>query len=214
MGTAARVSARPVTAVDGPELVAVCPGDVPEPGGQSVTLDTRVAWVPGGQVGDGGQVAFGVPRTSPVNPETSAAGSEVWVVTLADRGITVMPDLLATDLEWSPDGSLLAIASREDALVPGEGLQDGRIHLFATRLVLPAFQAASDGSGQYLFPSSMTWSPDDEYLLYQAWGKSEGDPSGTRPNTTLVPMLRTDHQMLWGAGTAYRNRGGRPAESD
>ena len=53
---------------------------------------------------DGGQVAFGVNRTPPVNPETSAAGSEVWVVTLADRGIAVVPDLLATDLEWSPDG--------------------------------------------------------------------------------------------------------------
>ena len=78
---------------------------------------------------DGGQVAFGVNRTSPVNPETSAAGSEVWIVTLTDRGITVLPDLLATDLEWSPDGSHLAIASGVDDRVTGEMLRDGRIHL-------------------------------------------------------------------------------------
>ena len=235
---------------------------------------------------DGGQVAFGVPHMSPVNPETSAAGSEVWVVTLADRGITVLPDLLATDLEWSPNGSLLAIASGKEDLVPGERLQDGRIHLYAhasgamrslagtlgagsltwspdgrriaytvgdsvhelrvidveterqdvlaagfeashgigpawspdgetivyqrlcetnpanpsapcreqhevvlvtppdrsdatalpSEVVVPQLQVASDGSGQYLFPSRVTWSPDGEYLLYQAW--SEGALSG------------------------------------
>jgi hypothetical protein len=35
-----------------------------------------------------------------------------------------VPDLLATDLEWSPDGSLLAIASGVDQQISGEALQD------------------------------------------------------------------------------------------
>ena len=74
---------------------------------------------------DGGRVAFGVNRTSPINPETSAAGSEVWVVTLADRSIAVLPDLLATDLDWSPDGRLLAIASGEQDRTQGNMLRDG-----------------------------------------------------------------------------------------
>ena len=79
---------------------------------------------------DGGQVAFGVNRTPPVYPETSAAGSEVWVVTLADQGITVLPDLLASDLEWSPDGGTLAIASGEQERAPGDMLHDGSILLY------------------------------------------------------------------------------------
>ena len=68
---------------------------------------------------DGSQIAFGVARTSPINTTTSAAGSEVWIVTLSDNSVTVLPDLLATDLEWSPDGSLLAIASGFDDVDPG-----------------------------------------------------------------------------------------------
>ena len=67
---------------------------------------------------DGERIAFGVPLTSVINPERGAEGSEVWIVTVADRAITVLPDLLATDLEFSPDGSLLAIASGGDLVEP------------------------------------------------------------------------------------------------
>ena len=49
-------------------------------------------WAP-----DGERVAFGVPRTSPINPTRSGKGSEVWIVRLVDRHVTVIPDLLATD---------------------------------------------------------------------------------------------------------------------
>ncbi len=62
---------------------------------------------------DGDRIAFGVPLTSVINPERGAEGSQVWILTMADRGITVLPDLLATDLEFSPDSSLLAVASRD-----------------------------------------------------------------------------------------------------
>lgn len=38
---------------------------------------------------DGRRVAFGVPLTSPLNPSRSAAGGEVWVVTVADGQVDV-----------------------------------------------------------------------------------------------------------------------------
>ena len=46
---------------------------------------------------DGSQIAFGVALTDPDNTTTSAAGSEVRIVTLSDNSVTVLPDLLATD---------------------------------------------------------------------------------------------------------------------
>jgi Tol biopolymer transport system component len=111
-------------------------------------------------------VAFGVNRTPPVNPVTSAAGSEVWIVTLADRHVTVLPDLLATDLEWSPDGRYLAIASGVSEQVTGGRLQDGRIYLYAP----------SSGALRSLDPTlgatELTWSPDGERIAY-----STGDSS-------------------------------------
>jgi Tol biopolymer transport system component len=113
---------------------------------------------------DGGSVAFGVPRTSPINPTTSAKGSEVWIVRLADRHITVLSDLLATDLEWSPDGGLLAIASGAERLIAGESLQDGRIHLYALSSGAMRTLDATIGAG------SLTWAPDSRRIAYTAGG--------------------------------------------
>jgi Tol biopolymer transport system component len=112
---------------------------------------------------DGERIAFGVPLTSVINPTQSAAGSEVWILTLADRGITVVPDLLATDLEFSPDGSVLGIASgvEYDGNF-GEALGDNRIHLY---------DLASGGmrilEGTRSVSGSFTWSPDGERIAYQ-----------------------------------------------
>jgi Tol biopolymer transport system component len=115
---------------------------------------------------DGDRLAFGVPRTSPTNPETSAAGSEVWVVTAADRGITVLPDLLATDIDWSPDGSLLAIASGNRDRTPGNMLLDGRIHLYEPGS--GAMRSLDETRGAV----NVTWSPDGMRL---AWAGLVGD---------------------------------------
>jgi Tol biopolymer transport system component len=111
---------------------------------------------------DGSQIAFGVARTSPVNPTTSAAGSEVRIVTLSDNSVTVLPDLLATDLEWSPDGSLLAIASGVDHVVPGEQLRDGRIYLYSVDSGRMRSIDATLGAGP------LTWSPDGRRIAYTA----------------------------------------------
>jgi Tol biopolymer transport system component len=120
---------------------------------------------------DGDQLAFGVPRTSPINPAGSGEGSEVWVVRLADRGVSVVPDLLATDLDWSPDGSLLAIVGGVETasgLGVRDGLQDARIHLYDT--------ASGDlrSLDSTLGASGLTWSPDGGRIAY-AGGEGPAD---------------------------------------
>jgi Tol biopolymer transport system component len=118
---------------------------------------------------DGRRVAFGVPATSPLNPDRTAAGSEVWVATVADGQVDVLPDMLATDLEWSPQGSELAIASGQTDLVGGLGLRDGSIRLYD----------ADSGDIQTLVGpsgvSSLTWSPDGSRIAYQRGRSSDGD---------------------------------------
>jgi Tol biopolymer transport system component len=145
---------------------------------------------------DGGQLAFGVNRTSPINPETSAAGSEVWVVTLADRGIAVLPDLLATDLEWSPDGSLLAIASGEQDRVPGETLQDGRIHLYAPGSGAMRSLDATLGVG------SLTWSPDGRRIAYET-GNPLLELRVIDIETEVQQVIATDYRAFHGIGPVW-----------
>ena len=118
---------------------------------------------------DGRRVAFGVPLTSPLNPDRTAAGSEVWVATVADGQVDVLPDLLATDLEWSPHGSELAIASGQTDLVTGNHLRDGSIRIYD----------ADSGDIRILVgPSgvtSLTWSPDGSRIAYQRGRSPDGD---------------------------------------
>jgi len=111
----------------------------------------------------GDRIAFGVPQTSVINPTQSAAGSEVWILTVADRGITVLPDLLATDLEFSPDGSVLGIASgvAYDGNY-GEALADNQIHLYELASGTMRTLEGTLGSA-----GSFTWSPDGRRIAYQ-----------------------------------------------
>ena len=149
-------------------------------------------WSPNGE-----QVAFGVPRTSPINARKSAEGSEVWIVTLADRGTIMLSDLLATDLEWSPDGSLLAIASGEDE-VTGGILEDGRIHLYEP----------SSGTMRSLDPTlgarNLTWSPDGRYLAFTS-GDS-GGAGGLRVidvQSEELTILTDPFEVLHGIGPIW-----------
>lgn len=117
--------------------------------------------------GDGRRVAFAVPLTSPVNPDRTAAGSEVWVATVADGHVEVLSDLLATDLEWSPQGSELAIASGQTDRGDGNRLRDGSIRLY---------DADSGDMRTLIAPSGvswLTWSPDGSRIAYQR-GESDG----------------------------------------
>lgn len=115
----------------------------------------------------GDQVAFGVPLTSPINPTRSGDGSEVRILRPADGDIVVISDLLAIDLEWSPDGRVLAIVGGVE-VASGEGvvdgLQDGRIHLY--ELSTGTLRALDDTLGA----TALTWSPDGRRIAFGASG--------------------------------------------
>ena len=145
----------------------------------------------------GDRIAFAVPLTSTGNPTQSAAGSEVWILTLADRGVTVLPDLLATDLEFSPDGSLLGIASGTDAPpVYGEGLPDGRIYLYD---LASGAMRILDGT---LGVGSFTWSPDGGRIAYQT-GDSSHDLRLIDLATEEQRELSTHFAALHGIGPVW-----------
>jgi Tol biopolymer transport system component len=130
----------------------------------------------------GDRIAFGVPQTSVGNPTQSAEGSEVWILTVADRGITVLPNLLATDLEFSPDGSVLGIASgfAYDGNF-GEALADGRIHLYS---VASGQTRTLEGT---LGATSFTWSPDGGRIAYATGDSRHG---------LLIIDLATEEQRI------------------
>jgi dipeptidyl aminopeptidase/acylaminoacyl peptidase len=91
----------------------------------------------------------------------------VWVATVADGHVEVLRDLLATDLEWSPQGSQLAIASGLTELVRGQSLRDGSLHVYdADRGEMRTLVGPSG-------VSSLTWSPDGSRIAYQR-GLSDG----------------------------------------
>jgi Tol biopolymer transport system component len=135
---------------------------------------------------DGDRIAVAVNRTSPVNPQTSARGSEVWVVSMPNRQITTLPDLLATDLEFSPDGSQLAIASGVDQLVSGNVLHDGRIHLFALETGTRRSLDASLGA------TALTWAPDSRRIAYEAVPADNDSEAELR----VVDIATEEHDVL------------------
>jgi Tol biopolymer transport system component len=145
---------------------------------------------------DGTQIAFGAAITSHVNTTTSAAGSEVRIVTLSDNSVTVLPDLLATDLEWSPDGSLLAIVSGADDIDPeGNRLRDGRIYLYAPGLGTMRTIDATLGA---VF---ITWSPDGGRIAYST-GDSDTELRVIDIDTEQQKVLAT-YSDFYGIGPVW-----------
>ncbi len=155
---------------------------------------------------DGRRVAFGVSRWASINPHGSAADSAVWVATLADGHVGVLSDVLATDLEWSPDGSLLAVASGEADLVQGE-VRNGSIRLY---------DADSGDMRTLVGPSgasSLTWSPDGSRIAYQR-GSSDGGGMGQEIRVVDVDgggeyLIDRGFGAIYGVGPVWSPTGDR-----
>jgi WD40 repeat protein len=106
---------------------------------------------------DGQRIALGVHEDVRGRPQGSAAIGDVWVVVSFDSGqTTVLSGLYVfdnagssfPDMEWSPDGTELAIANGQITLV---SVLNGKL-----RSLL-----GSSGAG------SLTWSPDGTRIAYQ-----------------------------------------------
>ena len=113
---------------------------------------------------DGQRLAFSVPLTSPINPTRSSTGSAVWIVTLADGQVTVVPDMLAIDLDWSPDGGQLAIASGREAGNGREMQQDSLIHLYSVA------SGSMRSLPETLGVAQFSWSPHGPKIAFDATG--------------------------------------------
>ena len=103
-------------------------------------------------------------------PQSSIAGSEVWVVTLAGAKVDVIPDVYATDLGLVTGKLQLAIASHE----AGQSLSNGAISLYS----------ADSGDVRTLVGpsavSKLSWSPDGLRIVSQR-GENAEWTSGPRP---------------------------------
>jgi Tol biopolymer transport system component len=147
---------------------------------------------------DGSRVAFGVALTDPNNTTTSAAGSEVRIASVSDNSVIVLPDLLATDLEWSPDGSQLAIVSGVDDVDPaGNALRDARIFLYLVDAGRMRSVDATLGAG------GLTWSPDGRRIAYSTGEYSVGELRVIDIDTEQQEMLASYGGAGYGIGPVW-----------
>jgi dipeptidyl aminopeptidase/acylaminoacyl peptidase len=152
---------------------------------------------------DGRRVAFAFP----FDPDRSEAGSEVWVATVADGHVNVVSDLPASDLEWSPDGSQLAIAiGQTDGR---QSVGDGSIRLYD----------ADRGEMRTLVGPGpwgvwrLTWSPDGGRIAYQR-GRSDGGDTDqeiwvVRVDGSGGSRLSDPFGAIYGAGPVWSPMGDR-----
>jgi Tol biopolymer transport system component len=149
--------------------------DVDTSGNASETLQIKVGgtrpppcanWSP-----DGRRVAF---MTTPSNPGSLPVYvyDELWVATLGGD-TRIVPGLSATDFEWSPDGSQLAIAT------------GGAISLYA----------ADNGDIRTLVGASgvtsLAWSPDGTRIAYQRI-RTPGTPADAGTETQEIWIIGLD----------------------
>lgn len=142
-------------------------------------------WSPNGR-----QLAFGASLTSPINPERSGEGSAVWVVRPDDGGISVIPDLLATDLDWSPDGATLAIAGGVKTTAR-DGVDGARIHLY--ELPTGTLRTLDDTLGV----RELTWSPVGTRIAYTSGQPATGLAPG--PRLRVIDVATGNQDVLTAA---------------
>ena len=109
---------------------------------------------------DGRSIAFSVPMAPVWDPSRTAEGSGVWILSVPDGRITVLPDLLPTDLKWSPDGADLAIASGFDTVAHRTQPRDTTLWLYS----VATGELRSVGLSSV---DRLTWAPDGTRIAYE-----------------------------------------------
>ena len=155
------------------------------------------AWSP-----DGGMVAFGVPGGRMAAFRQPAIWKDIWVVTLDDLQIDIVSGVFASDLEWSPDGTQLAIVRNHTVPLSSDDWRGRDINLYTVGS--GNLRALVDRSGV----SSLSWSPDGQRIAFQA-GIPEGRNQEIRvveadgsAEYVLASGFSTDHGIgpVWAPG--------------
>ena len=129
-----------------------------------------VVWSPQGR-----NLAFSVRKPEALESYFARPGSEVRIVDVESGRVTVIPDTLASDLAWSPDGRTLAIASGPRPRDPRIDLPDTEIQLYTVASgELRALVGTADANW-------VAWSPDGRRIAWERGGYDmtyEEDESG------------------------------------
>jgi len=142
---------------------------------------------------DGRWIALGV--TVPSLRNLGAGGpiaDEVWLVDLDTHAIRRLTGLAATDLEWSPDGTQLAIAND----------------------VISLYSAAADEItpiGYATGVQSLSWSPDGQRLAYERSGRISPELWIMNADGTDPAPVATGYDAMHGIGPVWSPDGRRIA---
>jgi Tol biopolymer transport system component len=130
------------------------------------------------------------------------------VASVADGHVDALSDLLAYDLEWSPDGSLLAISSAQDDPLYGESLRDGSIRLYDVDSGEMRTLVGPSGVG------GLTWSPDAKRIAFVR-GRSDGGDMDQETSVVRVDgsreeqLTRRRFGAIYGVGPVWSPTGDR-----
>jgi len=141
-------------------------------------------------------VAFGVPVGPPRGPGQPAIWIDVWLVTLENLQVEVVPGVWASALEWSPDGTELAMVTGYTDPADAYRWRDDAISIYSvengdTRTLV-------DRSGV----SSLSWSPDGERIAYQS-----GTPEGRNQEIRVAEVDGSADHLLAGGFSTDRGIG-------
>jgi hypothetical protein len=153
------------------------------------------AWSP-----DGRRLAFAARPSEAGRSGSAGAGLDLRIVGVEDGDVTIIPDISVLDLDWSPEGSRLAVVNGQwnTAVVPGP------IRLYS-----------ADGTQLETLPGtvgarSVSWSPDGSRIVYQ-----RGDESAEIVVRELASgdeqVIASGHTLVHGVGPVWSPTGDRIA---
>ena len=162
---------------------------------------------------DGRRVAFGVGHASR-GYNRPAVDDAVWVATVSDGKVKMLPGLPVTALKWSPADSTLAIA--RGAVDPaGKALGDGPDRLDGS---ISLYDANTGAMRTLVGPGpwgvwSLTWAPDGRRIAYQRGGSDSGATDqqilAVQVDGSGESVLERGFRAIYGVGPVWSPTGDR-----